>query len=165
MNRAAGEFSNRVENIIPSARCQTNATSSPYDAEWHESAPYHAALSCCHSASAAFLWSLNVSLLVRWRSRLKWLWNDAWTETNFCKLRRRLNFSIAYSRRRNGRWEFSHRLFNQWPVSCDVSFPITFIAARYERNLSVTISCDFPYRFISFLRKTKAALRSRRLET
>src|SRR5690606_11749565 len=122
--------------------------------------PNYAALNCCHSISAAFLWSLKVFRLVRWRSWLKWLWTDEWTETNFCKLRRRLNFSIACSLRRNGRWEFSQRLFFQRPVSCDASFPITFIAARYERNLSVTISDGFPYRFIIFLRNTRAALNS-----
>ena len=40
------------------------------------------------------------------RSRLKWLWTLAWTETNFCKLFICRNRSIARSLRRNARCEF-----------------------------------------------------------
>jgi hypothetical protein len=39
------------------------------------------------------------------------------------------NRSIARSRRRKGRWLFSARLFNQRPVSCRSTLPISFMAA------------------------------------
>jgi hypothetical protein len=44
---------------------------------------------------------------------LKWFVTVAWTDANFCRLRIRRNRSIARSRRRNGRCEFSARLFNR----------------------------------------------------
>ncbi len=50
----------------------------------------------------------------------------------------RLNRDIALSRRRNGRWEFSARLFRCRPHSWRQAFPISFMAARYEWHLSVT---------------------------
>ena len=37
-----------------------------------------------------------------WRSRLKWLWNEAWVEANFCRFDIRLNLDIARSRLRKG---------------------------------------------------------------
>jgi hypothetical protein len=53
----------------------------------------------------------------RLRSALNWLLTKAWTEANFCRLRMRRNRSIARSRRRNGRCEFSALLLSQRPVS------------------------------------------------
>ena len=126
---------------------------------------FYAAQSCCHSTRAASRWTLYVSLEFRWRSLLKWLKTDEWIETNFCKLRILLNFNIAYSRRRKGRWEFSHLLFFHRPTSCMHSLPIVFIAARYDFNLSVTMTFGEPYFFIIFLRKSSAAFRSLRLDT
>ena len=126
---------------------------------------FYAAQSCCHSIRAALRWTLYVSLEFRWRSLLKWLKTEAWIETNFCKLRIRLNFNMAYSRRRKGRWEFSHLLFFHGPTSCMHSLPIVFIAARYDFNLSVTMTFGEPYFFIIFLRKPNAAFRSLRLDT
>ena len=70
-------------------------------------------MSLRHSDSATSRLFLKSTLLTRWRWWLKWLWIDAWTETNFCKLRVRRKFSIARSRRRNGWCEFSARLFIQ----------------------------------------------------
>src|SRR3546814_10282024 len=49
----------------------------------------------------------------RWRSELKWFEIEAWTEANFCSDFICRNRSIARSRRRNGRCEFSARLFSQ----------------------------------------------------
>ena len=126
---------------------------------------FYAAQSCCHSTRAASRWTLNISLEFRCRSLLKWLKTEEWIETNFCKLRMCLKRNIAYSRRRNGRWEFSQRLFNHRPTSWIWLLPINFMAARYDRNLSVTIARGRPYRFIIFFKKTKAALRSRLFDT
>ena len=97
---------------------------------------HYAAPSCCHSASAAFLWSTNSSRLVRWRSWLKKLWTDERIETNSRRLHSRLNFGIACSCRRNGRWEFSQQLFFQRQTSWTSAFPMDFMAAQYERKLS-----------------------------
>ena len=126
---------------------------------------FYAAQSCCHSTRAASRWTLYVSLEFRWRSLLKWLKTEQWIDTNFCKLRIRQNFNIAYSRRRKGRWEFSHLLFFHRPTSWLDSLPIIFIAARYDFNRSVTITFGAPYFFMIFLRKTSAAFRSLRLDT
>jgi hypothetical protein len=60
---------------------------------------------------------------------LKWLWTEAWTATNFCKVRIRLKRSIARSRLRNGWCEFSAQLLSRRPASCLSTLPITFIAA------------------------------------
>src|SRR5690606_19423653 len=46
--------------------------------------------------------------------------------------------------------------------SCNGVLLITFIVAPYERALPVTIASGSPYRFIIFLKKIGAALRSRR---
>ena len=54
---------------------------------------------------------------MRWRSWLKWLWIEAWTELNFCSVCICRNRSIARSRRRNGWCEFSARLSNQRSIS------------------------------------------------
>ena len=118
-----------------------------------------------HSTSSVFLWYLKPSRLVKWRSWLKWLWTEEWIELNFCKLRMCLNLSMAYSSRRNGRCEFSHLLFTLRPISCVFSFPMSFIAARYERSLSVTITRGWLHRFMIFLKNFNTALRSRSLAT
>jgi len=97
--------------------CQSNRNSSPIV----EVVPFLAkfqAISICHSASAAERRILWVTLSIKWRSRLKWLWTLAWTETNFCKLLICRNRSIARSRLRNGKWLFSNRLLAQRPTSC-----------------------------------------------
>lgn len=126
---------------------------------------FYAAQSCCHSTRAASRWTLYLSLEFRWRSLLKWLKIEAWIETNFCKLRIRLYFNMAYSRRRKGRWEFSHLLFFQRPTSCENSLPLIFIAARYDFSLSVTMTFGAPYFFKILLRKSNAAFRSLPLDT
>lgn len=89
----------------------------------------YAVQSFCHSTRAASRWLLNVSLEFRCRSLLKWLKMEEWIETNFCKLRMCRKRSIAYSRRRNGRWEFSHLLFFHRPTSWSAWFPLIFMAA------------------------------------
>lgn len=71
----------------------------------------------CHSARAAERRSLYVCRSTRWRSWLKWLWNAACTETNFCSDFIRRNRCIARSRRRNGGCEFSDRLLSRRPIS------------------------------------------------
>lgn len=71
---------------------------------------------------------------MRWRSELKCLWREAWTEANFCSDFIWRNRSIARSARRNGRWLFSARLFGQRPVSRFAVLPSSFIAALYERS-------------------------------
>lgn len=70
-----------------------------------------------------------------------------------------LNIAIAPSRRRKSWCEFSTRLLSHLPVTCRASLPITFIAARYDRNLSVTITLGWPYRFMAFFKNFNAALR------
>ena len=69
--------------------------------------------------------------------------------------------SIARSRRRNGRCEFSARLFNQRPVSCLPSAPISFSAAPYDRSRSVTIISGWPCLRIAFFKNFRAAFLSR----
>ena len=126
---------------------------------------FYAVQSWRHSLRAALRCNLKLSREVRWRSLLKWLKTEEWIETNFCKLRICLKRNMAYSRRRNGRWEFSHLLFFHRPTSCVDSLPIIFIAARYDLSLSVTMTFGAPYFFIIFLRKSNAAFRSLRLDT
>ena len=82
----------------------------------------------CHSARAAERRALSFRL-IRWRSWLKWLWKEAWTELNFCRVFICLNLSIARSRRQNGRWEFSTLLLAQRPTSSLSALPSSFIAA------------------------------------
>jgi len=62
----------------------------------------------------------------------------------FCKVFTSLNFAIAASRRLNGWCEFSARLLSQRPQVWEAALPITFIAARYDRSLSVTIEAGRP---------------------
>lgn len=82
-----------------------------------------------HSARAAARLGLKMSQLERIRSRLKWLDMEAWTDGNFCRIRIRRNRSMARSRLRNGKCEFSAWLFSQRQVSCFSKAPISFIAA------------------------------------
>jgi len=51
----------------------------------------------------------------------------------------------------------------QRPQVWTAALPITFIAARWDRSLSVTIDAGRPYRFIARFRNRSAALRSGRL--
>ena len=81
----------------PQRHCQTNwigpvrpTIEGPQAASWH------------HSAKAAARSCLKVSRRLRWRSWLKWLWIEAWTEANFCRVLMSLNRAIAPSRLRNG---------------------------------------------------------------
>jgi hypothetical protein len=62
----------------------------PYAASWR------------HSVNAAERFCLKSSRRVSWRSRLKWLWIEAWEEANFWSVLMSLNFDIAPSLRRNG---------------------------------------------------------------
>ena len=89
----------------------------------------HQAANDCHSARAAERRSLYVMRSTRWRSELKWLCSEAWTETNFCSDFIWRNRSIARSRRRKGRCEFSARLLSQRPISLRSRLPISRIAA------------------------------------
>ena len=89
----------------------------------------YAAQSCCHSKGAASRWTLNISLEFSRCSLLKWLKTEEWIASNFCKLYMCRKRSIAYSRRRNWRWELSHLLFFYRPASYSSWFSITFMAA------------------------------------
>lgn len=93
-----------------------------------EAAPYPAQR-VRHSARAAARLALKSGLLERLRTWLKWFVTDAWTAANFCKLRIRRKRSIARSRRRKGRCEFSARLLSQQPVTCRPVAPISRRAA------------------------------------
>jgi len=64
---------------------------------------------------------------------------------------------IALPRWPNGWCEFSTRLLSQRLQIWSVALPITFIAARYDRSLSVKIDAGRPYRFIARLRNWSAA--------
>lgn len=96
------------------------------------------ATSDCHSANAAERRSRKVCRSTRWRSELKWLCREAWTEANFCNDFMCRNRSIARSRRRKGRCEFSTRLFRCRPISRRSRLPSSRIAAGYDRSPSVT---------------------------
>lgn len=75
------------------------------------------------------------------------------------------NRAIARSRLRNGRCGFSARLFSCRPVICLAAFPISYIAARYERSLSIVSSSGRPNRFIALFRNFNAEALSRALVT
>ena len=70
---------------------------------------------------------------------MKWLWTEEWTAANFCRQRICRKRSIARSRRRNGKWEFSALLLHQRPVSCRSALPTTFIAAGAVRRMRTRI--------------------------
>ena len=78
-------------------RCQTNWIG-PIGASIEGSQ----AASWRHSARAAVRCCLKTSRRVRWRWWLKWLWIEAWTAANFCRVLMSLNRAIAPSRLRNG---------------------------------------------------------------
>ena len=80
-------------------------------------APY-AAQRSRHSARAAMRFCLKICRLERLRSWLKWLKTEAWMDANFCNVRMRRKRSIARSRLRKGKREFSAGLSSQRPVSC-----------------------------------------------
>ena len=82
-----------------------------------------------HSDRAASRLSLNVLRFESALCELNRLWNEAWIEANFCRLCMRLNRSIALSRRRNGRCEFSTLLFAHRSVTCFSEKPSSFAAA------------------------------------
>ena len=63
------------------------------------------------------------------------------------------NRSIARSRRRNGRWLFSVRLFSHRPISRRSRLPSWRMAAGYERSPSVTIVSARPCRLRAFSRR------------
>ena len=100
---------------------------------------------------------INGEMRYLWRSWLKWLWTVPWTAANFWRVFILRNRSIARSRRRNGRWEFSTRLFIQRHVSWSWAAPISFRAAPYDRNPSVTMAFGRPCRFMAFLMNFNAA--------
>ena len=116
------------------------------------------AASLCESGGAG---QLVVVSVLEMALRRKVVVDRAWTEANFCNVRMRRNRSIARSRRRNGRCEFSARLLSQRPISRSSPRPRSFSAAPYERRRSVTMTSGRPCRFINFFRNFSAALRSR----
>ena len=65
-------------------------------------------------------------------------------EANFCRLCIRLNRSIALSRRRKGKCEFSTLLFDHRLVTCFSEQPRSLAAAPKDPSLSVTISFGDP---------------------
>jgi hypothetical protein len=77
----------------------------------------------------------------------------------------RLNRSIALSRRRKGKWEFSTLLFAHRPVTCFSKQPSSFAAALWDRSLSVTISLGDPWRRMAFFMNFNAAFLSLLLVT
>ena len=71
-----------------------------------------------HSVRAASRLSLKVLRFVSDLWELNRLWNEAWIETNFCRLCMRLNRSIALSLCRKGKCEFSTMLFAHRLITC-----------------------------------------------
>jgi len=65
---------------------------------------------------------------------------------------------MARSLRRNGKWEFSARLFAHLAVSCLSSIPMIFMVARYEANRSVTMTSGLSYRFMALRKKIQCSL-------
>lgn len=118
-----------------------------------------------HSASASDRMDLNLHLRSKCLWWLKWLCTDEWTETNFCKVSKLLNFCIARSRLRNGWCEFSLRLLYHCLVSWMSEFPAVFTTAPYDVSLSVTTGFGFPYRFSNLRKNFHDVLRSWRFVT
>ena len=87
----------RKQRHTPQRRCQTNWIG-PIEASIEGSQ----AASWRHSARAAVRCCLKTSRRVRWRWWLKWLWIEAWTAANFCRVLMSLNRAIAPSGLRNG---------------------------------------------------------------
>ena len=82
-----------------------------------------------HSVRAASRLSLNVLRFESDLCELNRLWNEAWIEANFCRLCIRLNRSMALSRRRKGKCEFSTLLFAHRLVTCFFEQPSSLAAA------------------------------------
>jgi sn-glycerol 3-phosphate transport system ATP-binding protein len=114
----AGFIGSPGMNMFPSEFLRQTNCKSNQSQQGQGDAVAYAAQRPRHSARAAARFRLKRGLLERLRSVLKWFVTEAWTEANFCKVRMRRNRSIARSRRRNGRWEFSALLLSQRPVSC-----------------------------------------------
>ena len=92
----------------PGRRCQTNANRPQFTSYGNRSG--RAVVAPPEPRVAARV-SLKLVRLCRWRLALKWLRTDEWTATNFCKVRMRLNRSIARSRHRNDGRKPLARLF------------------------------------------------------
>ena len=82
-----------------------------------------------HSVRAVSRLSLKVLRFESDLCELNRLWNEAWIEANFCRLCMRLNRSIALSRRRKGKCEFSTLLFAHRSVTCFSKQPSSLAAA------------------------------------
>ena len=82
-----------------------------------------------HSVRAASRLSLNVQRFESDLCKLNRLWKEAWMEANFCRLCIRLNRSMALSRRRKGKCEFSTLLFAHRLVTCLSEQPSSLAAA------------------------------------
>lgn len=87
----------------------------------------------------------------------------AWTELNFCVAFSCRSLSIALSRGRNGRCEFSALLFAEHPTSCFSAFPRSFTAALHERRPSVVTALSRPWLFMSVFMNFSSAGLSRAL--
>jgi len=72
----------------------------------------------------------------------------------------RLNRSMALSRRRDGRCEFSALLFAHRLVTCFLEQPSSLAAAPQDPSLSVTISLGVPWHRMAFFMNFKAAFLS-----
>ena len=87
---------------------------------------------------AASQFSLNVLRFESDLCELNKLGNEAWIEAHTCRLCMRLNRSIALSRRRKGKCEFSTLLFALRLVTCLAVHPIILSAAA---SLALMKSC------------------------
>ena len=123
--RSAAEISDMaIEGAVsPTATCLRRDAARPNPRGGQLMTARHSA----NGGGASFL--VVVSRLMRWRSWLKWLCTEPWTEANFWSVFILLNLSMARSRRRNGWCEFSARLLAQRPISCRSWLPISFMAA------------------------------------
>ena len=81
--------------LLFDGHCQSNWTK-PQELAIEDSQ----AASWRHSVRAAARCCLKMSRRLRWRSWLKWLWIEAWTAVNFCRVLMSLNRAIAPSRLR-----------------------------------------------------------------
>ena len=140
--------------------CQTNRLKHQKPGE----RVFYEALRERHSDRAASRLSLNVLRFESALCELNRLWNEAWIEANFYRLRAPKPKHCS-SRRRNGRCEFSALLFAHRCVTCLSEQPSYFAAALYDRSLSVTISLGDPYLRIAFFMNFSAAFLSRFLVT
>ena len=106
-------------------RCQTNEPKHQYlvDGYFYEITKER------HSVRAASRLSLNVLRFESDLCELNRLWNEAWMEANFCRLCMRLNRSMALSRRRMGKCEFSTLLIAHLLVTCFSAQPNSRAAA------------------------------------